>query len=394
MRKKLLIAAVLLSAAVNSFSISALITEYTCPIGGEKFKTHFILPQCPINKFVMFKNEFTKEELQKYEKIINSKEYKSIPKNPSEHYYLAKFYELAGGFSDIEIGKAYYNAFDEFIFYGYKKNDNLIKEALTKGISYLEKSLASRDKNDFPWDLGYLYVHNKEYDKVNSLMEKQDKNIHLERITNFYSSISDTGRVEEDRIKYNERYKINIDEKAKKDFRKKALYYLQELSKKDNDPYLEEIFLIRQAILHKSLGDTKSLDELFSKTPSKYWESVVLFYLDEPEDNVGRVFNEKNPATEEDLKKALTYAEKLVKVNEKNDKKDITEKNKYNYSLMLKAEAERRLGKFEEASKTLHKINLKDIKDTIYVYNFEKLKELIEKKDSTVEKFFPLHIMY
>ena len=94
------------------------------------------------------------------------------------------------------------------------------------------------------------------------------------------------------------------------------------------------------------------------------------------------------------MKKALTYAEKLVKVNEKNNKRDITEKNKYNHSLILKAESERRLGKFEEASKTLSKINLKDIKETIYVYNFEKLKELIEKKDSTVEKFFPLPIMF
>ncbi len=389
MRKKLLIAAVLLSMAVNSFSIIALMTEYTCPIGGEKFKTHFILPQCPTNKFVMFKKEFTKEELEKYEKIINSKEYKFIPKNPSEHYYLAKFYELAGGFSDIEIGKAYYNAYNEFAFYGYKKNENIIKEALTKGISYLEKSLASRDKNDFPWDLAYLYVYNKEYDKVNLLMEKQDKNLHLERIANFYYSISDVGRVEEN----NEIYKID-DEKAKNDFRKKALYYLQELSRKDNGQYLKEIFLIRQAILHKSLKDTKSLDELFSKTTSEQWTLVILFYLDEPKNNIGKVFNEKNLATEEDLKKALTYAEKLVKVNEKNNKRDITEKNKYNHSLILKAEAERRLGKFDVASKTLSKINLKDIKETIYVYNFEKLKELIEKKDSTVEKFFPPKIMH
>ena len=81
-------------------------------------------------------------------------------------------------------------------------------------------------------------------------------------------------------------------------------------------------------------------------------------------------------------------------MNEKNNKRDITEKNKYNHSLILKAEAERRLGKFDVASKTLSKINLKDIKETIYVYNFEKLKELIEKKDSTVEKFFPPKIMY
>ena len=292
MKKIFLIIGVLLSMTTNSFSIIALMTEYTCPIGGEKFKTHFILPQCPTNKFVMFKREFTKEELEKYEKIINSKEYKSIPKNPSEHYYLAKFYELAGGFSDIEIGKAYYNAYNKLAFYGYKKNESLIKEALTKGISHLEKSLVSRDKNDFPWDLAYLYVYSKEYDKVNLLMEKQDKNIHLERIANFYYSISDTGRVEEN----NKIYKID-DPKAKKDFRKKALYYLQELSKKNSEPYLEEILLIRQAILHKSLGDTKSLDELFSKTPSEYWTSVILFYLDEPENNIGKVFNEKNPAT-------------------------------------------------------------------------------------------------
>ena len=67
--------------ATNGFSVPAIEMDYTCPIGKEKFRSIDYSPQCPTNKFVMFKNEFTKEELEKYKKIINSKEYKAIPKN-------------------------------------------------------------------------------------------------------------------------------------------------------------------------------------------------------------------------------------------------------------------------------------------------------------------------
>ena len=96
---------------------------------------------------------------------------------------------MAGGFSDKEIGEAYYKAYIEYINKNIQNNDTL-KESLTKGIDYLEKSLSSGKKDDFPLSLAYLYISNKEYDKANALIEKQNKNIHLEKIVDFYYNVS------------------------------------------------------------------------------------------------------------------------------------------------------------------------------------------------------------
>ena len=41
--------------AANGFSIPAIKKDYTCPIGKEKFSSIDYSPQCPTNKFVMFK---------------------------------------------------------------------------------------------------------------------------------------------------------------------------------------------------------------------------------------------------------------------------------------------------------------------------------------------------
>ena len=379
--------------AANGFSMPAIKEDYTCPIGKEKFSSFDYPPQCPTNKFVMFKNEFTKEELKKYEKIINSKEYKAIPQNLPKEYYLGRFYEMAGGFSDKEIGETYYKAYIAQINENFE-NANTLKESLAKGISYLEKSLPMENKSEFPWKLAYLYISNKEFDKVNALVEKQDKNAHLERIANFYYKLSDVGKSKENYYGYDYMAFDNksIDKKTEKEFREKALYYLQAVIKKNKGHYSEKE-LFRLVDLYKSLGNEKAIDEVFSKAPSEYWSSIVSYYLDEPIGSIGDVYDEKKLATEDNLKKALSYADKLVKITSKNSK-DSIEKNQYNLSIILKAEAERRLGKFEEASKTLNKINITDIKDTIYRYDFERLKELTEKKDSSVREYTPLPIMY
>ena len=184
--------------------------------------------QCPENKFVMFKENFTKEELKKYEKIINSKEYKAIPQNSPKEYYLGRFYEMAGGFLDKEIGETYYKSYIEHINKNIQNNDTL-KESLKKALSYADKLEKMTDKSF----------------KENIKMEM--KNI------------------------------------------------------KRND-YLEAAF--------------------------------------------------------------------------------------------LKAEAERRLGKFGEALKTLSKIDVADIKNTAFNSDFEKLKKLIEKKDNSVSQYIPGRIMY
>ncbi|MFA3799198.1 hypothetical protein ACEG17_03235 [Leptotrichia hongkongensis] len=377
--------------AVNGFSIPAIKEDYTCPIGKEKFSSFHYPPQCPTNKFVMFKNEFTKEELKKYEKIINSKEYKAIPQNLPKEYYLGRFYEMAGGFSDKEIGETYYKAYTAQINENFE-NANTLKESLAKGISYLEKSLPMENKSEFPWKLAYLYISNKEFDKANALVEKQDKNVHLERIANFYYTLSD---IEKSQINYYgydymDFNKESIDKKTEKEFREKALYYLQDVIKKNKGRYSEKE-LFRLVDLYKSLGNEKAIDEVFSKAPSEYWSLIVSYYLDEPIGSIGDVYDEKKLATEDNLKKALNYADKLAKMISKNNNAD---KIQYNLSIILKAEAERRLGKFEEASKTLSKINLTDVKDTLYDYDFKILKERIDKKDISVRQYIPEPIRY
>ena len=379
--------------AANGFSMPAIKEDYTCPIGKEKFSSFDYPPQCPTNKFVMFKNEFTKEELKKYEKIINSKEYKAIPQNLPKEYYLGRFYEMAGGFSDKEIGETYYKAYIAQINENFE-NANTLKESLAKGISYLEKSLPMENKSEFPWKLAYLYISNKEFDKANALVEKQDKNVHLERIANFYYTLSDIEKSQIDYYGYDymDFNKESIDKKTKKEFREKALYYLQDVIKKNKGRYSEEE-LFRLVDLYKSLGNEKAIDEVFSKAPSEYWSLIVSYYLDEPIGSIGDVYDEKKLATENNLKKALSYADKLVKMISKNSK-DSIEKNQYNLSIILKAEAERRLGKFEEASKTLSKINLADVKDTLYDYDFKILKERINKKDISVGQYIPEPIRY
>ena len=46
---------------LNGFSITIATKEYICPVGNEKFIAGISLPQqCPENKFVMFKENFTK----------------------------------------------------------------------------------------------------------------------------------------------------------------------------------------------------------------------------------------------------------------------------------------------------------------------------------------------
>ena len=148
-------------------SIPLVRTEQVCPIGGEKFKD-LDVPQCPTNKFVMFKKKFTAEELKKYEKIISSKEYREISGNSNKYYYLAKFYELLGEVSDKTLGKTYFDS-----YHYYSENEKTKMESLQQGISYLEKAV-KRD-NEIMWDLAKLYSEAEEYIKMNKLLEKTER---------------------------------------------------------------------------------------------------------------------------------------------------------------------------------------------------------------------------
>ena len=142
------------------------------------------------------------------------------------------------------------------------------------------------------------------------------------------------------------------------------------------------------------------MDELFSKASSENWDWIVSYYLDEPIAIIGEVYDKNNLSTEADLKKALSYADKLEKMIDKSFKENIKmemkniKRNDYLEAAFLKAETERRLGKFGEALKTLSKIDVANIKNTAFNSDFEKLKELIEKKDNSVSQYIPGRIMY
>ncbi len=107
--------------------------EMECPIGGESFKALFLgthstfglhldwepvsymrfpvpIPVCPSNGFVVTKDKYSNEELEKLKKVIESKAYKDIYVQKHATFYLyAKLKEL-GGEPDGDSWWLYLNA--------------------------------------------------------------------------------------------------------------------------------------------------------------------------------------------------------------------------------------------------------------------------------------------
>ena len=366
----------LLLVSLSTFGVPLIRSNNICPIGGEKFKDSHV-PQCPANKFVMFKNDFTEEELKKYEKIINSKEYREIPGNSNKYYYLARFYEMLGGISDKEIGKTYFNS-----YHYYSENKETKGEALQKGISYLEKA----EKKDYEvmWNLANLYSEAGEYDKMNKLLEKTSEK-DFGKTAEFYYNLANLEL-------YDGRYTIFEkeikDENVKKMIVTKALEFLQKEIKEDRKrgKEIEKQQLLRQAKLYRELDKSNEIDVLFAKADKKFWKSISLFYMDEPEMALGNVYNEKRISTVKDLQQALVYADKILSDIEENNSEKIE-------ILLIKAEAYRRLGEFSEAEKLLKEIDSEKI-DKMYEFQFENIRRQVKSKDKRVYQYFPPQVMY
>ena len=366
----------LLLVSLSIFGVPLIRSNNICPIGGEKFKDSHV-PQCPANKFVMFKNDFTEEELKKYEKIINSKEYREIPGNSNKYYYLARFYEILGGISNKEIGKTYFNS-----YHYYSENKETKREALQKGISYLEKA----EKKDYEvmWNLENLYSEAGEYDKMNKLLEKTSEK-DFGKTAEFYYNLANLEL-------YDGRYTIFEkeikDENVKKMIVIKALEFLQKEIKEDRKigKEIEKQQLLRQAKLYRELDKSNEIDVLFAKADKKFWKSISLFYMDEPEMALGNVYNEKRISTVKDLQQALVYADKILS-DFKGNKAERTE------ILLIKAEAYRRLGEFSEAEKLLKEIDSEKI-DKMYEFQFENIRRQVKSKDKRVYQYIPPQIMY
>ena len=366
----------LLLVSLSTFGVPLIRSNNICPIGGEEFKDSYV-PQCPTNKFVMFKNEFTEEELKKYEKIINSEEYREIPRNSNKYYYLARFYEMLGGVSDKEIGKIYFNS-----YHYYSENKEIKREALQKGISYLEKA----EKKDYEvmWKLANLYSEAEEYDKMNKLLEKTSKK-DFGKTAEFYYNLVDP---ELSSTRYNIFKKEIEDENVKKMIVAKALEFLQKEIKEDRKrgKEIEKQQLLRQAELYRELDKNNEIDILFAKADKKFWKSISLFYMDEPEMYLGNVYNEKKISTAKDLQQALVYADKILSDIEENNSEKIE-------ILLIKAEAYRRLGEFSEAENLLKEIDSEKINE-MQKFQFENIKRQVKSKDKRVYQYFPPQVMY
>jgi hypothetical protein len=366
----------LLLGSLSTFSVPLVRTEQVCPIGGERFED-LDVPQCPTNKFVMFKKKFTAEELEKYEKIISSKEYREIPGNSNKYYYLAKFYELLGEVSDKTLGKTYFDS-----YHYYSENEKTKMESLQQGISYLEKAV-KRD-NEIMWDLAKLYSEAEEYIKMNKLLEKTGRR-DFGKTAEFYYNLANLEL-------YDGRYTIFEkeikDENVKKMIVTKALEFLQKEIKEDRKigKEIEKQQLLRQAKLYRELDKSNEIDVLFAKADKKFWKSISLFYMDEPEMALGNVYNEKRISTVKDLQQALVYADKILS-DFKGNKAERTE------ILLIKAEAYRRLGEFSEAEKLLKEIDSEKI-DKMYEFQFENIRRQVKSKDKRVYQYIPPQIMY
>ncbi len=366
----------ILLGSLSIFGVPLMITHKVCPIGGEEFKDSYI-PQCPTNKFVMFKNEFTEEELKKYEKIINSEEYREIPRNSNKYYYLARFYELLGGISDKEIGKTYFTS-----YHYYSENTEAKKDSLQKGISYLEKAV--KEDNEIMWNLADLYYEAEEYSKMNKLLEKTSKK-DFGKTAEFYYNLVDP---ELSSTRYNIFKKEIEDENVKKMIVTKALEFLQKEIKEDRKrgKEIEKQQLLRQAELYRELDKNNEIDALFAKADKKFWKSISLFYMDEPEMYLGNVYNEKKISTAKDLQQALVYADKILSDIEENNSEKIE-------ILLIKAEAYRRLGEFSEAENLLKEIDSEKINE-MQKFQFENIKRQVKSKDKRVYQYFPPQVMY
>ena len=106
--------------------------EFTCPIGGAKFKQMMALsgtqsgrrldtrpygrirspsplPKCKSNGFVVYQDEFTAEELAKLKPIVRSRAYQDLRKK-HRSYYLAAYLRERMGAAKLELGLTYLKA--------------------------------------------------------------------------------------------------------------------------------------------------------------------------------------------------------------------------------------------------------------------------------------------
>ncbi len=88
--------------------------------------------------------------------------------------------------------------------------------------------------------------------------------------------------------------------------------------------YYSENTEIKKEALQKGISYMEKADK-------KFWKSINLFYMDEPEMYLGNVYNEKKISTAKDLQQALVYADKILSDIEENNSEKINEMQKFQF---------------------------------------------------------------
>ena len=156
--KTQLLTLLLLVASASASAHTAQEMAFTCPIGGEKFTqtmdtsgtrigmmtdtrpvgpiaTPFSLAQCPSNKFVMFKKEFSPDELAKFERVVNSAEYQQIAAQSPSYFAWGRMMELAGENQDAQ------QMMNIFLQASWQSES---QESFSKTLEYADKVLANK----------------------------------------------------------------------------------------------------------------------------------------------------------------------------------------------------------------------------------------------------------
>lgn len=163
LKQKLMMTFIGLSLMHNAWAHTSSVQEFVCPIGGEKFRqridmsgtsfgimtdtrpvgpiaTPFAIPQCPSNRFVIFKKEFTPSELAKFERVVQSDAYQKIAQQSSSYFAWGHMLELA------EENQDNIQMMWIFLKSSWQRHNN---EALQKTLEYADKALAhSSFQND------------------------------------------------------------------------------------------------------------------------------------------------------------------------------------------------------------------------------------------------------
>lgn len=150
---------------VSTSAMTRGLEKFTCPIDGEEFEDYvnysgttfgmrldlkpigptpapWALSTCPKCRFPLYKDAFSKEEIEKYKILVASKEFTSIPKEAPSYFLLARVKEHDNG-PNSEIAYLYLQA-----SWQVEDNKDKYKEYLKLSLTHYEHAFKKSDLKD------------------------------------------------------------------------------------------------------------------------------------------------------------------------------------------------------------------------------------------------------